>query len=280
MADTSTAAGLTVEIAAWVAWFVVLLATLVASPLSLTVARVAAPAVIGIGLLIGALTGRWDGSSVLAIGFGAAFTIIVFLPTFGDHMINGSAYGSERRMALRPPAFALIGPIQVAWLMAFAGLVAAPLLILAERYALAGLGAAVGAAAAWFAGRILHQLARRWIVFVPAGFVIKDPVQLVDAVLLRRSHVEALGPATIDAADADDAADAEEDGGGPLDLTGGALGLALRVVVREPVPLTIRARGEHRAETASELLFTPTLPGAVLAEARIRGIKIGAPTSR
>lgn len=258
--EASTPA-LIVEIALWIAWFAVLVAVLAPSPRSLTAARVMGPAAFGVCVLVG-FAGYWTGETLLGLGWAALFTAIVFLPTVGDQMINGSAYGSERRMTLRPPAFVLLGPAQLAWLLIFCGLVGWAVLILSERYVLSAVGAVVGAAAIWAGGRVLHQLARRWVVFVPAGFVIHDPLMLVDSVLLRRNEVTRLGPA-IEGIDR------------PLqDLSGGALGLALEVALREPTPVTIRERGQARNTELETIVFTPTLPGAMLSEARIRGMKI------
>lgn len=259
--EASTPA-LIVEISLWLAWFAVLVATLAPSPRSLTAARVMGPAAFGVSLLVG-LSGFWTGETFLGLGWAALFTAIVFLPTVGDLMVNGSAYGSERRMTLRPPAFVLLGPAQMAWLLIFGGMVVWAVLILSERYVLAAIAVIIGAAAAWAGGRILHQLARRWVVFVPAGFVIHDPLMLVDSVLFRRNEVTRVGPAVEDV-----------EGEGFQDLSGGALGLALEVALREPTPVTIRERGQARNTELATIVFTPTLPGAMLSEARIRGMKI------
>ncbi|MEM7273228.1 MAG: hypothetical protein AAF547_09135 [Actinomycetota bacterium] len=274
--EASTPA-LIVEISLWIAWFAVLVATLAPSPRSLTIIRVIAPAAFAALLLVG-LSGHWNGTTLLGLGWAALFTAVVFLPTVGDGMINGSAYGSERRMALRPPAFVLLGPAQLAWLLAFAGLVTWAVLVLAERYVLAGLAAAGGVVAVWASTRILHQLSRRWIVFVPAGFVIHDPVLLVDSVLFRRNEVTALGPA-LDPLATTGGDRSTADHPGYHDLSAGALGLALEVVLRDPTPVTIRERGQARIVELDELVFTPTLPGAMLREARIRGLKIAAADS-
>ena len=262
--------GLIVEIALWLGWFIVLVSLLTPSPRSLTISRIAGPAALGAAVLAAVAEG-WDGAALVAIGFAAVFVATTALPTFGDHMINGSAYGSERRMALRAPAFALVGPLQLAWLLVFTGVAAPLLLILAERWLLAGLAAAAGAAAVWAGGRVLHQLARRWIVFVPAGFVIHDPMTMVDSVLLRRSEVAAVGPA-IGPAPPSTRGEAPE---GRIDLSGGALGLALEVALRSPTPITARGGGNLLNLEVTNLVFTPTLPGAVLSEARIRGLRIG-----
>ncbi len=258
--------GLIVEIALWLSWFAVLVAALTPSPRSLTICRIAGPVAIGAVILAGSADG-WGNAHSVGLGFAALYTAFTFLPTFGDRMINGSAYGSERRMALRPPAVVLIGPAQAAWAIVFVGLVAAPLLLLAERFVLAAIATLVGAAAVWAGGRVLHQLARRWVVFVPAGFVIHDPMTLVDAVLLRRSEVATLGPA--------DGTDSDGGGEQRIDLSGGALGLALEVALKKTTPITTREGREMHNREVDNLVFSPTLPGAMLSEARVRGLKIG-----
>jgi hypothetical protein len=120
------------------------------------------------------------------------------------------------------------------------------------------LALAAGLPATWWGARVLHSLARRWLVFVPTGVVVHDPLTLTDPVLLRRGVVRSLGPAPADT-------DA-------LDLTGGASGLALEVRLNEPVALVPVARGRRPAEVTDvdALLVTPSRPGRVLAEARRR----------
>ena len=76
--------------------------------------------------------------------------------------------------------------------------------------------AVVGVPAAAIASRALHGLARRWVVFVPAGLVLHDLHAMVDPVLFPRSSIRRLGPAPTDPGDA-------------VDLTQRALGLALEL---------------------------------------------------
>lgn len=262
--DRADGAALIVEVAAWAAWFAVLVATLVPAPWSLTTTRIAGPVAVGAAAAVAVVEG-FDGATIGALAWAVLVTAVLYLPTVGDRMINGSAYGSERRMALRPPGFVMVGPVQVAWLAVFAGLVVPAALVLAERWLAAAVAAAVGAVAVWAGGRILHQLSRRWIVFVPAGFVIRDPMTLVDAILFRRNEVEALGPAL---------AEGGGTSGERTDLSGGARGLALEVAVREPTPITLRVHREAQHLEVTNVVFTPTLPGAMLREARIRGLRI------
>lgn len=249
----------------WAGWFVGLVATLAPSAISLTVIRVLAPATIAVGLVTGVAAGSWTGRLLTALAYGILVTAVCYLPVVGDRMVNGSAYGSERRMTLRPPAFTLLGPVELAWLVVVAGLITGPFLLAAGRYVLGGLAVIVGAAAAWLGGRVLHQLARRWIVFVPAGFVIHDHVIPVESILLRRTIVSTLGPATTPIP-----SDA-------VDLSGGATGLALQVVLDEPVTFGRRVGGEVVSTETDRIVFSPTLPGAVLTEARLRAIRIDVP---
>ena len=260
--------GAIAEIALWAAWFAGLVACLVPSTQSLTVVRIGAPGAPGLVLLAGLVgDGGFPAARLEALGFGALLSLVAFLPTTGDRMINGSAYGSERRMALRPPAFALLGPVQVTWLLVFAGLVTGPVLLANEWWIAGAVACVVGAFACRHGFKVLHQLARRWIVFVPAGFVIHDHVLLVESILLRRAIVAALGPARV----GDDATE------GAADVSGGARGLALEVAARERVAFGRRVKRTVVNTEADRVVFTPSLPGAVLTEARIRAIRIADP---
>lgn len=249
------------EGALWLGWFVGSVATLTPHPVSLTAIRCLAPTLAGVGVLFAVSVG-WTAGLAVAIGYSALLTAVSLLPTIGDVMVNGSAYGSERRMALRTPAVAYLGPIPVAWLAVFVGLTGWALAF-NGLHPVAGIAiAVVGAALVWFGGRVLHQLARRWIVFVPAGFVVHDPFQLAEPVLLPRASISRLGPAEI-GSDADG-----------LDLSAGSLGLALEVEIEEPTTFGVLRNRNVETTNSKKLVFSPSLPGALLSEARIRGIKI------
>ena len=62
----------------------------------------------------------------------------------------------------------------------------------------AGAGAAataVGAPLAAAAARRLHVLARRWVILVPGGVVVHDPLALREPVLMPRSSITTVAPA-------------------------------------------------------------------------------------
>ncbi len=100
------------------------------------------------------------------------------------------------------------------------------------------------------------------VVFVPAGFVIHDFWTMAESMLVQRRLRPMLGPSS---ADVDDA----------IDLTAGAMGLALAVEFDEPVPFALKRGRTIVTESSNFAIFSPTLPGRVLDEARARGISIG-----
>jgi hypothetical protein len=115
----------------------------------------------------------------------------------------------------------------------------------------------------WLGLRALHQLSRRWVVYVPAGVVIHDPLALSDPVLFPKRSVRSLGAAAVDSE------------GTATDVSGRALGLVLELRLGEPVEIGLAARvqAERKVET-DRLLFTPARPGAVLTEAASRGFPL------
>ena len=259
LGDVGSPAGWIAAVAGWIIWFAGLLTLAVPSTVALTALRILAPLVPAAAFAAFADAGITT-STIVAAVVAAAVMVAVFQPVTGDAMVNGSAYGSERRLALRPPAALLLGPLQVTWLLTTGPLVAGVVLLAAQRWVPGVLVTIVGIATAALGARSLHQLARRWLVFVPAGVVLHDRAALVEPILLKRTAIARLGPAP---ADTD-----------TTDLTGSALGLALRAEFRDPVELLRRGGDRPTPTPVDGVLFTPSLPGRVLTEARIRGIKI------
>lgn len=249
---------LVASVVLWGVWGVVLAATLVPHPISLTVVRCAAPAAAMVAL-VAAVDGH---GSPLAVSTTALATGLAFLPEIGTLFVNGPAYPNERRFLLRAPAPLLLGMLAVVWALAVAGPVVGLLLVAARQWVAGGLILAAGVPLAVVLLRAVHGLSRRWLVFVPAGVVLHDPIALADPVLFRRQLIVSLGPA-----DASTSA---------LDLTQTAPGLALELALTEEVPLLRAKPGKRLGEAASpaRLLFTPTRPGAVLREAVERGLPV------
>ena len=243
----------------WAGWAVGMVAAALAHPATLTTLRVAAPAV-AVFVTAAAVGGH---PSPLAAGWSVVVVAWVFSPTVGAYCVNGPAYPNERRYLVRAPGTLLAGPLALAWGLAVGGVCGGPLLLAARRWLAGAVLTAFGAPVAVVLLRSLHNLSRRWVVFVPAGLVLHDPLSLLDPVLLRRQAVATLRPAPTDTS--------------ALDLTQGAPGLALELVLKEAASFTLVRPGRRlgRPQPASAVLFTPTRPGAVLDEARARRIPVG-----
>ncbi len=256
--DASTPVRTLAATGLWVGWAVVLGASLVTSTVSLTVLRIGAPAAVA-AAVAAALAGHVSPGGLAVTTASAAVALAAPL---GAAFVQGSAYGDETRLPLRPPGLLLLGPIELAWAGAVAGVIAGPLLLAARQWVAGAAALLVGLPVAAVCGRALHQLARRWLVFVPAGLVVHDPVGLVDSVLVRRADLASVGPAPA--------------GTQALDLTQRALGLALEVRLRPGTTVAVLQRSgrDQAPATPAALLVGPTRPGEAVAEARRRRLPV------
>jgi hypothetical protein len=249
-------------VAGWTAWGVTLLAALVPTTVSLTILRLLTPAA-PLAAVGSALAGAPSLAAAGGAALGAIAAVVAHSAEVGHRYVQGSAYGDETRFGLRPPG-ALLLLLPVGWLAGAAALVGGVGLISADRW-LSGLPVAgLGAAWATLFGLRCHRLSRRFLVFVPAGFVIHDHLVLSDTALFLRAQVAGFGLARA--------------GTGAADLTGGALGNAVEFRLVEPgtVVLNDRSRPGGRAIHLSAGLVAPSRPGRVLAEARRRGLAVDA----
>lgn len=238
----------------WAGWAAGVAAGAVALPVALTALRLLAPAAVA-ATVLAAIGG--DGTP-LAVGWAVVTAGWVFAPTFGALCVNGPAYPNERRFLLRAPAPLMFGPLGLAWALTVAGVTAGPLLLAARQWVLGAVAGIAGPPLAWLLVRGMHDLSRRWIVFVPAGVVLHDPLTLVDPVLVQRRSIAGIGPALV--------------GTTATDLTQRSPGLALEIAIKEPLELTLVRPGHRLGDpvSATAVLVTPTRPGALLDEARRR----------
>lgn len=253
----------------WAVWGATLAAALVPRSITLTAVRIIVPAsIVASAWAALAAPGGVAVAGIVAVTTAVVATVLAFAPFTGDVFVNGSSYGDERRMALRAPAALLIGPLELAWLVCVVGVCAGPLLLGAQAWIAGTVAILAGWPAAFLAARALHGLSQRWVVFVPAGFVLHDQMAIADPLLMPRSMVRSIGPAL--------------EGSAATDFTLGALGLVLQVDLREPtdvVPVPRRtAPGQRPSGEAVEvrsILFSPSRPGAVIREARARRLPVG-----
>jgi hypothetical protein len=236
----------------WAGWAAVAVATAVALPVALVVVRLGAAAAVVV-----AAAATAPAVIVTLIAASAAAR-----PEIAEWYVNGPAYPNERRYPLKVPGALLLGPLWLAALLVVGAPCAAVLLLAGRHWVTGAIVAAPGGGAAFVAARALFGLTRRWLVFVPAGVVLHDPLSLTDPVLFERGVIETMRAAPSDT--------------DSLDLTQGALGLAVELVLTEKVPMVL-TKGRRGAESgaSARLLFTPTRPGRVLSDAAERRIAVG-----
>jgi hypothetical protein len=261
VADRSSAVRLVAALGAWGVWGAVLGASLVPLPTTLTVLRVLVPVPLAAGVAA-ALTVGPGLLGALGLALAGAAVVTAMAAEVGDWFVNGSAYGDERRMPLRAPTALLLGPIEVVWALTTAPVVVGVFLLAARSWVAGAPLTAVGIVTAVVGSRTLHRLARRWIVFVPAGITIVDDLVLAEPILLPRTRIVRLGPAPVDT-------DA-------TDLTAGAGGLIVQVDLDGPLEL-VRAVPRGAVAEPSEVtsvLVAPGRPGEMLAHAEDRRIAV------
>lgn len=265
LGDRSRSVQVVASVMAWSGWGAALAASLVPRTVTLTVVRALAPGAV--------VLCAWAALASDELAWGLAGVVVAVLaavaalaPATADAFVDGSSYGDERRVALRVPVAMAVGPVPIAWALAAAGLVAGPLLLAAEQWVLGGIALVVGVPIVVAVALRLHLLSRRWLVFVPAGVVVHDPVAMAEPVLLQRHLLRRIGPADADAAGRD----------GALDLTGGALGLALELRTAEPFAVGLR-KGRETIETSGvpAVLVTPGRPATTLEIAAERKLPVG-----
>jgi hypothetical protein len=141
----------------WGAWSVVLLALLLRRPLALTVLRCVAPAALAGALWASVVGDRAStGLEAVLIVLTAVPVVLAFLPEIGAWLVNGAAYGDERRYLLRPPGAILAGPLVVSWLVLVAATVAGPFLLAAGEWLPGVVATALGVPAIYVTARALH----------------------------------------------------------------------------------------------------------------------------
>jgi hypothetical protein len=248
---------------AWAAWAVVLVGTLVPYPLGLTALRVAAPGAAVVAVVAAATNRPSALDSALAVASALLALVVAMAPATGLLYVNGPAYPNERRYPLRPPGQVLMGPLELVWALSLGAPIVGILLLAARAWVAGAVVMVVSIPLAYALLRAMHGLSRRWVVFVPAGIVLHDPLTLVQPVLFQRAEIETLRAAPSDA-------DA-------LDLTMRAPGLALELTLRQTADLLLVKPGQFQgiAASASRLLVTPTRPGRVLQEAQSRHVRVG-----
>jgi hypothetical protein len=263
VAARSDAVQVVATVGAWLGWAAGAVALAVTGLVTLTTVRAVVPGAIvvaGVTAAAGA-----PASSVLALGVPAvvAATLVAAGDT-GSVYVQSSAYGDERRFPLKPPLGYLVATV-LSWAVWVAAVLAAPLAWAAQAWVIAAIATVVALAATWLLPRRWHQLSRRWLVAVPAGLVVHDPVVLAETVMIPRQRIVEV--VLVDRHRED----------GAFDLTGPTPGVAVRIALDEMTTVTLAPRPATPRGTAihlAALLAAPSRPGAALREAGRRGLPV------
>ena len=148
------------------------------------------------------------------------------------------------------------------WLVLVSAIIVAPVAWAGHAWAVAAGATVVAAGGLALLPRRWHQLSRRWLVFVPAGVVVHDPVVLADVVMVRSTAITSVVLDDLGVA-ADRAAD----------LTGPTPGLGVEIRLREATTAVLAPRPGHpdgRVIHVTAMVVSPTRPGAVVRAAASR----------
>jgi hypothetical protein len=171
----------------WCAWSIGLVALLAPRPWGLTALRIVAPALILVTLA--SVSSASTQSALLAGTTAIVAAVFALSAPVAQSAVNALAYGDEVRFPLRVPVSLLVGPVPLAVVLAGAGACAGPLLLADGRIIVGVVATLIGFPIAYAMVRSLHSLARRFLVLVPAGVVVVDPLTLADPVLMRREEI-------------------------------------------------------------------------------------------
>ena len=248
----------------WAAWFAGLVALLTPRPWGFTTLRVVAPCALTISVI-----SAWSApgpTAALAIVFAAIATATALSSPIAHASAASTAYGPERRFPLRAPLSLLAGPLPLSVAIVAAGIASGPLLLANRDYIAGAIALVVGVPIVAALIRSLAALDHRWIVLVPAGLVVVDPLTFPDPVLLPREHIASLGRVArgARARATPDHAEILVGGPGPLLLTCHEHGTFLR-----------RSGRDRASVEADRLRLTPLRPGLVLAAAGDHRIAVG-----
>ena len=207
----------TMSIELWVLWALVALATWLHHPISLTTARCIVPVVVA-HLLVGLPDSSLGVGNVIGAACALVALVLTYTSNYGSIHVQAGAYGDERRFLLRVPA-PIVMPLVLGWGVMMVVVCITPLMLASEQYVIGGVGILLSLGLLWQLPVRLHRLSRRWLVKVPAGWVVHDDVVLSENLLIKTHDVVSMSLAL--------------EGSKAIDLTGMTRGVPVEVQLRE-----------------------------------------------
>jgi hypothetical protein len=207
----------TMSVELWGLWALVALATWLHHPISLTTARCIVPVVVA-HLLVGLPDSSFGVANVIGAACALVALVLIYTSNYGSIHVQAGAYGDERRYLLRVPA-PIVMPLILGWGVMMIVVCITPLMLASERYVLGGVGVVLSVGLLWQLPMRLHRLSRRWLVKVPAGWVVHDDLVLNENLLIKKHDVVSMSLAL--------------EGSEAIDLTGMTRGVPIEVQLRE-----------------------------------------------
>ena len=207
--DASRSVSWVLLIWGWLLWTGVGASLLVPSPMSLTIVRIVVPLSVVIAIVA---------SQPIAVFCSVVTLIVCASPVFVDAMVQGGAYGDEKRFALRTP-LPYVVPAVIAWAIYTTSLVGGSLLLAAQQYVIGAILLALGLFLSRTIPKRIHRLARRWLVLVPVGVVVHDHLVLHETIMAPSAKIMSV----VRTAEVGEAAD----------LTGGTIGDRITITLTE-----------------------------------------------
>ena len=224
-------------IVAWNLWAVVAIGTWIHHPISLTTVRCLAPIVVFYSAVY-ALSESLNSLNIAVVTCGIISLMLMFTADYGSAHVQAGAYGNERRFLLRIPAPVVL-PTLITWAVFATVLVVLENAVQSENYVLGIPLLLALIAMSWKFAPQMHRLSKRWLVRVPAGWVVHDDLMLAENLLIRSHNLVAINFALADS-------DA-------LDLSGMTRGVPIQISLREMTDVRLSQLGARLLKTMDVL---------------------------
>ena len=224
-------------VVAWILWAVVAIGTWIHHPISLTTIRCLAPIAVFYSAVY-ALSESLSSLNIAVVTCGIISLMLMYTADYGSAHVQAGAYGNERRFLLRLPAPVVL-PTLITWALFATVLVVLENAVQSENYVLSIPLLLALIAMSWKFAPQMHRLSKRWLVRVPAGWVVHDDLLLAENLLVRSHNLVAI-----------DFALAESDA---LDLSGMTRGVPIQISLREMTDVRLSQLGARLLKTMDVL---------------------------
>ena len=224
-------------IVAWILWAVVAIGTWIHHPISLTTIRCLAPIAVFYSAVY-ALSESLSSLNIAVVTCGIISLMLMYTADYGSAHVQAGAYGNERRFLLRIPAPVVI-PTLITWALFATVLVVLENAVQSENYVLSIPLLLALISMSWKFAPQMHRLSKRWLVRVPAGWVVHDDLMLAENLLIRSHNLTAMDFAL---------ADSEA-----LDLSGMTRGVPIQISLREMTDVRLSQLGARLLKTMDVL---------------------------